>query len=293
MAKQNPAEETVSGKPVDSFPLEFQWYKVWEPVFDRQVETIRADINRARSNERLVAYLSCPISSRGGGFSPTNVEISEFAELRLRHSFGMGVWFLNPTNYQLESKVGRELMKGHAQQCLVEIDDLPDPRGGDYMRMWTKVLVEDGNENRGDLFDMYYFLGPTDALQFVKRGGATTATAAVEDYFARKINADYEFHLHFSPPFFDSDGNEIPEDEQKSVWKRLRRDFIRFYALRDGAAYSKGCHDEWNIWVILNSLRVNERGVGSQIVGYFDGQQIDPHSSEGRITRGYALNDHE
>jgi hypothetical protein len=264
MGKAKVNNELVTGKPVETFPMEFQWYSAWEPVFDRQVETIRDDIQRARSNDRLVAYLSCPISSKGGGFSDTNVEISEFTELRLREEFGMNIWILNPTSYQLESKVGRELIQQAAKLCHLKFDDLPEPRGGDYMRMWTKVLVDDGNENRGDYFD-------------------------IEEYFARKLSGDQEFHSHFTPPFYDDEGNPIPEKKEKEEWKKRRGDFVRFYGLRASATYSKGCHDEWNIWVILNRLRLNERAVGSQIVGYFDGSQLDAQSFEREISKGYAL----
>jgi hypothetical protein len=265
--------------------MEFTWHDVWEPIFDAQIDTIKEDIARARGEERLVAYLSCPISPRGGGFSETNVEISQYTGLQLQQRLGYGLWILNPTSYQLESKAGRALLRAHAERHGVTIDEIPSPNGGDYMRMWTKILVEDGQDNLGEYFDMYYFLGPSDVREFFVRGGTATVTAAVEDYFSRKIVSDLEFKRHFTPPFHNRDGTVIPSDNEDQEWQRRRREFQRFYSLRAGAAYSKGCHDEWNIGVLLNQMRA---GIGSQIAGFFDGTQIELGSVNTETTKGYA-----
>ena len=60
--------------------------------------------------------------------------------------------------------------------------------------------------------------------------------------------------------------------------KQLRVDFFRFYAARASANFSKGCHDEWNIFCEINRARLahSNGDVGQLLAGYFDGRQIDP-----------------
>src|SRR5262249_45267753 len=153
------------------------------------------------------------------------------------------------------------------------------PDGGDYMRMWTRVLVEDGTPKAlGSRFSAFYFVGPSDYRQFFTQGGQNL-TAGIEEYFARKYATDLDFNSYFSPPFVDEKGNPLDE---KQEWERLRKEFFRYYALKAGAYFSKGSHDEWNIWFNLNRLRLTEPslGVGNQIPGYFGGHQIDPGAAE-------------
>ena len=52
--------------------------------------------------------------------------------------------------------------------------------------------------------------------------------------------------------------------------------------------FSKGCHDEWNIWQKLNGLR-RETNEPTGIAGYFEGLQILPSSAETLISAGYAV----
>lgn len=105
-----------------------------------------------QANVPLIVYLSCPISARGGGYSGTNVDIAKFTERASLQRWGEGFWIPNPAQYQLESKAGTGLMERHASQLGLDLDKLRKlsnspggtrvPSGGDYMRMWTKVLVE-------------------------------------------------------------------------------------------------------------------------------------------------------
>ena len=72
--------------------------------------------------------------------------------------WGHRFWVLNPARYQLESKEGTGLMHLHAARLSAErgveidVDELfrrSPPHGGDYMRMWTRILVE-GDEDLRD-----------------------------------------------------------------------------------------------------------------------------------------------
>jgi hypothetical protein len=293
----NTKPTTEVGEPVPGFPIKFEWQTgIWREIFDKHVDFIQQDILRALAAERLVVYLSCPISSRGGSIDLTNVEIADYTARRLVAEWGTRFWFLNPGQYQLESKQGTGLIYRHAyligleKGIKIDVDELKKkspPTGGDYMRMWTRVLVEDGTAKPlGSRFSAYYFIGPSDYRQFFTQGGLPL-TAGIEEYFGRKYATDREFNTYFSPPFVDDKGNPLDE---KLEWERRRREFVRYYAVKAGAYFSKGSHDEWNIWFNLNKLRLGDKslGVGNQIPGFFEGRQVDPGAAEQSISPGYA-----
>jgi hypothetical protein len=281
-------ETTNASEPVIGFPIKFTWNPLWEPIFDKQIETIRHDIKRAMVEEKFVTYLSCPISSKGGSFEATNIDITQYTVRKINKIWGNRVWVLNPSQYQFESKVGRNLIMAHAEESGIDIAELPDPSGGDYMRMWTKILVEDEQDNLGGFFDMFYFLSPGDVFDFFKESGNLSISSAVEDYFSRKVNIDSGYRDYFMPPFKDNAGNILSDVQQEAEWSKRRNDFLRYYTIKASANYSKGSHDEWNIWVLLNRLRIEKYGIGSQIPGYFNDSQISIGASESSVTKGYA-----
>jgi hypothetical protein len=277
----------AAGLPVDGFPIQYTWHRGdWERIFDRQIDLVREDVIRARLEERMVIYLSVPISRRGGSFESTNVDIAMATERRLLDQWGEGIWVLNPARYQMESKGGHGLIERHARALGIELEALlkqGGPRGGDYMRMWTKVLVEDGEDNTGRRFDAFYFLGPSDVHRFF--GAATFPTArAIESYFAARDATDSVFHYTYSGrEAIDWGKRDVstftPRDwEPLDRWEALRREFLRFYLLRASANFSLGCRDEWNIWVLINRRRLarSNGDVGDTVPGYFDGRQVDP-----------------
>src|SRR5690242_5329917 len=199
------------GKPVDSLSIEFEWHGgVWKQLFDKHVKFIQQDILRALASNKLVVYLSCPISSRGGSYFATNVEIANFTVQRLSAEWGTRFWFLNPAQYQMESTHGLGLIRMHAHDLELEtkqtinIDELMEsdpPVGGDYMRMWTKVLAEDDSgKNLGGRFSAFYFISPSDVRLFFGQTGAKNITAGVESYFGDKYATDSQFRDYFTPP---------------------------------------------------------------------------------------------
>lgn len=251
---------TTVDYPVPGFPIRYEWQtNHWQTIFDKQVELIRQDLRRARAARKMIIYLSCPISSRGGGNHETNVDIALHTERQLMQNWGDSFWFLNPVRYQMESKEGTGLLQQHMKALAItasEMAQLPKPSGGDYMRMWTKVLVEDNRNNTGGYFDGYYFLGPKDVHHFFAKEGGSTLTVNVESYLARKSEIEVENINHF----------------------------LRFYALRASAAFSLGCHDEWNIFCKLNQARLKHNpDLGELLAGYFDGEQVALDISETRI----------
>jgi hypothetical protein len=308
-------------EPVKGFPIKFSWHTgPWLCLFDKQVDLIRGDIRRARADGKLIVYLSCPISARGGGDQSTNIEIARGVERHLLSQWGERFWILNPAQYQLESKEGTGLMEVHARECEIDLPALrkvSHPTGGDYMRMWTKVLVEDHTyedlkdlpdrlKNSGQHFDAYYFLGPKDVSDFFSKSGATTLTAGVEAHFARKFGTDPDFRDNYSIGGIEwrkgwQQDQEMNHDEKiaqtklRELWADLRRQFLRFYALKASINFSLGSHDEWEIFRQINIKRRSDNlpgdnvGVSDQLGGFFDQSQIDPSASEARLSRGYAL----
>jgi hypothetical protein len=157
--------------------------------------------------------------------------------------------------------------------------------------MWTRVLVEDGDENLGDRFSAFYFLGPSDVRRVFQHDPSAPLTASVEAFFARKLAMESDFQKAFLPPFKDADDHAIPAGEPSDrEWTRRRAEYLRFYTVRASAYYSLGSHDEWNIWCELNHQRGSSAAFGpaATIAGYYDGVQVAPGTAEQRISEGYA-----
>lgn len=304
---------TETGRPVASFPIQYTWQTgEWVQLFDKQIELIKEDIHRAKVQGKMIIYLSCPISSRGGGYSGTNVEIADYTKLRLTQEWGTGFWILNPASYQMESKSGTGLMYRHAAELwgakgkeIVDrlmADKKTRPQGGDYMRMWTRVLVTDNRQ--GDLsdtgydFDGYYFLGPSDVRAYFLSSDGGDLTSSIDNYFSRKFALDADFRDAYSIKginwgAYDSDANKRPSEEQDLVneWQRRRQDFFRFYALKAGINYSSGSHDEWNTWYEINRKRIakleRKEALGDLMPAFFEGKQVTPSDFITRGDKGY------
>ncbi len=299
-APGEPDDGFVTGEPVPGFPIRFRWHTgVWRALFDKQIALLERDIARARAEDFLLVFQSSPLSGRGGGHYSTNVEIADHTARRLGEEWGHRFWILNPARYQMESREGTGLMVRHAAELSRETGDEIDverlfrespPVGGDYMRMWTRILVEDGDGDLGRRWDAMYFIGPADARDFFAESGSGTWSAGVEDYFARQITMNREFHDTFTPPFDGPDGERLEGDEERAEWARRRHAFLRYYTLRAGVVFSLGSHDEWNIWRLLNERRraQGREALGDQIAGFFEGRQLDPAAVAAPVPPGYA-----
>jgi hypothetical protein len=295
---------TETAEPVPGFPIRFTYQTGdWFDIFQKQVALIQLDIRRALFDHRLVVYLSCPISSFAGSFYRTNVEVATFTEQRLQSEWGQGYWFLNPTQYQMESQQGLGLIREHAHVLELEtpgrkidVEKLLLPantaRGGDYLRMWTRVLVEDDKPygvHLGRRFSGFYFLGAEDVQKFFLRNGESSLTTGIEEYFARKLATDMQFRANFLGPFKAQDGTTLTGDAAVAGADTRRNDFFRYYGLRASVNYSRGSHDEWNIWQMLNAECRKRLNLGEQIAGFFAGEQITPAATELAISPGYAV----
>lgn len=216
-ARVSELPETETGYPVPGRPImRFTWYTgAWFDVFELHTELIKSDLARAHAEGRVVVYLSCPISSRGGGHFATNVEIARHTARRLTEQWGERFFFLNPADYQLESRQGTGLITRHIAALQDKYPGLTlekllaqaTPGGGDYMRMWSRVLIEDDyladprRQGRllGGGFDAYYFLGPDDMREFFTgRAGGGSLTDHLDGYFTRRYAVDLQFHLDYA-----------------------------------------------------------------------------------------------
>ena len=191
-----------------------------DPAFDsliqEQVRKIRQDVKAQRQAQKLIVYASTPISSRGGGHTPTNLDISASVKAGIEKEYGGGVWVLDPGRYQLPALAGKA------------------PGGSEYMVMWTAVLA--GEDGTGEDFDMVHFTGPGNMRAFFGCG-TSDVVACIDRYVTARAATDERFRREVAD---QADG---------------RRRFIRFYALRASSTYSLGAHDEWNIFVAINHRR--------------------------------------
>ena len=288
------------GEPVPGFPIRFRWQAgLWKDLFEKQIALLERDVARALVEDLVLVFQSTPLSGRGGGHFATNVEIADHTRRRVMEEWGHRFWVLNPGQYQMESKEGTGLMNLHAAELSrergeeIDVDALfraSPPTGGDYMRMWTRILVEDGGANLGGRWDVVYFIGPTDVGGFFTESGARTLSAGVEEYFSRKISMNREFHDAYTPPFH-VDGTLLKGEAETKEWRRRREDFFRYYTVRAGVNFSLGAHDEWNVLRLLNARRRASRpdGIADQIAAFFDGRQVPPGALAAAVPAGYEM----
>jgi hypothetical protein len=145
--------------------------------------------------------------------------------------------------------------------------DLPQGTGTDYMLMWTALL--EGTDGLGD-FDFVYFAGPGD--------------------FARYFGFDGNNDMGKLDAYFDQRVKSNPGFAKAVEGGLTKAAFRRYYALRASAAVSRGVHDEWNIFRILNEKRRADPRLGTpgQIAVLFDGRGVNPTDAEAGVSEGYV-----
>lgn len=219
----------------------------WNDSIDSTVTSVREEIRTQAESGKLICYISTPLSSRGGGHRPTNVDISKYVKRRVESRFGRNkFWALAP---------------GVVENELPTVDG-ESARGGEYLYMWTEILAgEDGN---GLDFDMVYFVGPTDMHAYfgIENGGIFDS---LSDYIDTRSEVDEEFK------------QQVAENTTN------RKGFIKYYGLRASASFSKGAMDEWNIFRLIN----RRRQISDQVAFYFDGRQVAPSAAEASVRPGY------
>ena len=145
--------------------------------------------------------------------------------------------------------------------------DLPKGTGADYMLMWASLL--EGADGLGD-FDFVFFAGPQDFARYFGFDG-NADMGKLDAYFDKRVKSDPEF--------------------EKAVQGGLTKAaFRKYYALRASASVSRGAHDEWNIFRLINEKRRADPKLGTtnQIPMVFDGRAATPPESEAAVSEGYV-----
>jgi hypothetical protein len=146
--------------------------------------------------------------------------------------------------------------------------DLPrGATGTEYMVMWTAVL--EGADGLGD-FDAAYFAGPQDFARYFGFDGSNDM-AKLDAYFDKREKSDPDF--------------------AKAVQGGLTKPaFRKYYALRASSNVSRGAHDEWNIFRLINEKRRGDPKLGTpaQIPIVFDGVGVTPPLHETAVSEGYV-----
>jgi hypothetical protein len=137
--------------------------------------------------------------------------------------------------------------------------DLPKGTGPDYMLMWVSLI--EGGDGFGD-FDFVYFAGPQDFARYFGFDG-NADMAKLDAYFDKRVKADPGL---------------------------TKAAFRKYYALRASASVSRGAHDEWNIFRLINERRRADSkfGTGNQITVLFDGHGVAPADAEAVVSEGYV-----
>ena len=145
--------------------------------------------------------------------------------------------------------------------------DLPKGTGADYMLMWATLL--EGTDGLGD-FDLAFFAGPQD--------------------FARYFGFDGNADMGKLDAYFDQRAKSDPEFEKAVQGGLTKPAFRKYYGLRASASVSRGAHDEWNIFRLINEKRRadGKLGTGNQIPMLFDGRAVAPPESEAPVSEGYV-----
>ncbi|HTP99654.1 MAG TPA: hypothetical protein VMN56_10025 [Casimicrobiaceae bacterium] len=146
--------------------------------------------------------------------------------------------------------------------------DLPRGAGGaEYMVMWTALL--EGQDGLG-AFDAAFFAGPGDFARYFKFDG-NNDMGKLDAYFDNRAATNADF--------------------ARAVQNGLTKEaFRKYYALRASTTVSRGAHDEWNIFRLINEKRRADGKLGTpaQIPIVFDGQGVAPATAETADSEGYT-----
>ena len=118
----------------------------------------------------------------------------------------------------------------------------------------------------------------------MNEGGNSSLSGSIYGYFSRKFNFDIDFNATYT--------KGKPTD-----WEQSRKDFFSFYGAKASVNFSLGSHDEWNIMVKVNELRMKnnillptkQSDMGSLLSGFFDGRQIPLGAMYTAVPKGYEI----
>jgi hypothetical protein len=217
-----------------------------QTAIDGKVRMFRDSIHAAHEQGRIVIYLSVPLSGKAGGYFSLNRKIAADISQRLLRRFG----------------------KGHVWVLnpATPLADLPNGASqADYMLIWSTVLY--GAEQAKDGVDLVYFAGPSDFAHLLGVNGRDEL-GSLARYFDDLKKSDKKFAAQVN-----SGGLTL-------------RQFVSYYAFRTSVAFSKGAHDEWNLFAFINQQRRSAGGVTEQLPILFDGRAVAPPLYEETVSAG-------
>lgn len=226
----------------------------YESMIAEKVQLFRGRARQAKVAGKYVGYVSVPLSSRAGSYFTLNAEVANRIESRLAAQYGAAsVWVLNPA-----SKDADMFLNGkNASQS-------------DYMYMWAQVIL--GEKGSGEDIDFVYFTGLGDFAEYF---GLTSSDqlGRLAAYFEQRQKWDADF------------AKAVADGKVKKT------EFVSYYGLRAGAAFSAGAHDEWNLISAINGQRRKDdskEGIARQIPIFFNGHAIEPGDFEEIVGSGNA-----
>jgi hypothetical protein len=205
---------------------------------------------------KFIAYISTPVSGRGGGNRKVNVEIARKMKERIEKRFQGRLWALDPSGYDLPAVQSRYA------------------GGSEYMFMWSQILI--GEDGLGKDFDIFFIVGPSDVRWYFAQDEPSVETDpinGVDRWIDRRSSHDPEFKTKVADASVE------------------RRRFLSFYGLKASASFSLGAHDEWNLFVEINK-RIRSRqelGIPEQIPVIFDDMSLVTAEMETVASPGSAL----
>lgn len=128
-----------------------------------------------------------------------------------------------------------------------------------------------GDDGLGSDFDFVFVTGPTDMRSFFQLDASAKSANLIDSlhtWMTKRGEKD---------PKFASDVLADPNS---------RRAFIEYYVFRASSEFSVGAHDEWNIFVAVNSNRRSKLGIAEQIPIFFDGRQLSAAEMETPVSNG-------
>jgi len=191
--------------------------KEFDSILDEMILKTRENIRKHKDSGKIIAYISTPIGSKGGGDFYTNIEIAKEIKKNLEMRYGNNYFYaLNP-----------------GEMKIPKVDDI-SAKDGEYLYLFTEILA--GPDGTGNYFDMFYFVGPKDIHTFYNFTGNNDLNK-LENFIIIRAKKNPEFRENIA--------NNL----------KRRKDFIRYYGVKASSSFSNGAHDEWNIAILLNKKR--------------------------------------
>ncbi|KEQ18756.1 hypothetical protein [Endozoicomonas numazuensis] len=186
----------------------------WDGIIEKLVISLREQIQQGRQNNKRIVYISLPLGAHNGGVRVFN----EFLGTAMKQVL---------LNRHPQSKL-EIILPGQIETELLPVDGEP-PNGGEYLYMWTQVLM--GEDCQGAI-DWIYYMDHRDVASLLKLS---------PDNPRRDLSNHLDKLASDSPSVYGSIARN----------KEDREAFLNYYLHHYSPYNSKGMRDEWNMvqWI--------------------------------------------